>query len=115
MPDNPFDNNLPNDMFYKTLLESTLAIPWSIDWATKQFSYIGPQIEKLLGWKQDSWKSVQDWADRMHRDDRDHVLNFCVSQSVAGIDHEADYPCFKGNWRILLDSRCGPCSAQGKW
>lgn len=98
MPKNPFDEQqLSNDMFYKTLLESTLAIPWSIDWATKQFSYIGPQIEKLLGWEQDSWKSVQDWADRMHWDDRDHVLNYCVSQSIAGIDHEADYRALKAS------------------
>ena len=98
MPNNPFDEQqLSNDMFYKTLLESTLAIPWSIDWATKQFSYIGPQIEKLLGWEQDSWKSVQDWADRMHRDDRDPVLNYCVSQSIAGIDHEADYRALKAS------------------
>jgi hypothetical protein len=30
---------------YKTLLESTRAIPWKIDWATMKFAYIGPQIE----------------------------------------------------------------------
>ena len=76
---------------YKTLLESTLAIPWKIDWATKTFAYIGPQIETLLGWKQDSWLTVDDWVARMHPDDRDEVVNFCVSQSVAGVDHEADY------------------------
>ena len=33
---------------YKTLLESTKAIPWKIDWATMTFAYIGPQIEALL-------------------------------------------------------------------
>jgi diguanylate cyclase (GGDEF)-like protein/PAS domain S-box-containing protein len=76
---------------YKTLLESTLAIPWKIDWATMTFAYIGPQIETLLGWKQDSWVTVDDWASRMHPDDRDEVVNFCVSQSMAGADHEADY------------------------
>lgn len=27
---------------YKTLLESTQAIPWRIDWPTMTFSYIGP-------------------------------------------------------------------------
>ncbi|MGH8332656.1 MAG: sensor domain-containing diguanylate cyclase, partial [Pseudomonas fluorescens] len=43
---------------YKTLLESTKAIPWRIDWKTMTFSYIGPQIERLLGWKQDSWVGV---------------------------------------------------------
>ena len=73
------------------MLESTRAIPWKIDWATATFEYIGPQIEALLGWTPSSWLTVQDWADRMHPDDREHVVNFCVSQSQAGVDHEADY------------------------
>ncbi|MBK5540851.1 sensor domain-containing diguanylate cyclase [Pseudomonas sp. TH05] len=76
---------------YKTLLESTQAIPWRIDWQTMTFSYIGPQIERLLGWPQGSWVGVNDWVERMHPDDRDYVVEFCVSQSRAGVDHEADY------------------------
>src|SRR6202012_4895339 len=32
---------------YKTLLESTRAIPWKIDWDSMRFAYIGPQIEEL--------------------------------------------------------------------
>ncbi|MFL9987825.1 sensor domain-containing diguanylate cyclase [Paraburkholderia sediminicola] len=76
---------------YRTLLESTRAIPWKIDWATMEFAYIGPQIETLLGWAPSSWKTVQDWAARMHPDDRDKVVEFCVAQSKAGTDHEADY------------------------
>ena len=76
---------------YRTLLESTKAIPWKIDWATMKFAYIGPQIEALLGWSPASWISVDDWATRMHPDDREHVVNFCVAQSQAGVDHEADY------------------------
>ncbi|MEB0226898.1 sensor domain-containing diguanylate cyclase [Pseudomonas sp. 10S4] len=82
---------------YKTLLESTKAIPWRIDWKTMTFSYIGPQIESLLGWKQDSWTSVNDWVERMHPDDRDYVVDFCVSQSRAGVDHEADYRALTEN------------------
>ncbi|HEX3771625.1 MAG TPA: PAS domain-containing protein, partial [Polyangiaceae bacterium] len=76
---------------YKTLLESTKAIPWKIDWATMKFAYIGPQIEGLLGWSPESWATVQDWADRMHAEDRQRVVDFCVAQSKAGVDHEADY------------------------
>ena len=76
---------------YKTLLESTKAIPWKIDWATKRFAYIGPQIEVLLGWTPESWQSVEDWVARMHEEDRERVFNFCVSQSLQGLDHEADY------------------------
>ena len=81
----------PNPGVYKTLLESTKAIPWQIDWKTLTFSYIGPQIESLLGWEAGSWSSVEDWASRMHPEDRERVVNFCVSQSQAGVDHEADY------------------------
>lgn len=76
---------------YKTLLESTRAIPWKIDWTTMQFAYIGPQIEPLLGWSQDSWCTADDWAMRIHPEDRERVVNFCISQSKAGVDHEADY------------------------
>ncbi|WP_296895502.1 GGDEF domain-containing protein [Thiobacillus sp.] len=76
---------------YKTLLESTKAIPWKIDWQTMRFAYIGPQIESLLGWSPASWVSVEDWATRIHPEDRERVVNFCVAQSKAGTDHEADY------------------------
>jgi len=87
-----FEHGLEVDSaVYKTLLESTKAIPWKIDWDNKRFAYIGPQIESLLGWTPSSWISVEDWAMRMHPEDRDFVVNFCVSQSMAGIDHEADY------------------------
>jgi len=82
---------------YKTLLESTKAIPWKIDWSTLQFSYIGPQIEQLLGWSPASWVTVEDWASRMHPEDRAWVVDYCVSQSKSGTDHEADYRALTKN------------------
>lgn len=90
---------------YKTLLESTRAIPWRIDWKTMKFSYIGPQIESLLGWTPDSWETVDDWVERMHPDDREYVVDFCVSQSRAGVDHEADYRALtrKGDYVWIRD------------
>ena len=86
------DSSVPADPgVYRTLLESTRAIPWRIDWATMQFTYIGPQIEALLGWQQSSWLSVNDWAERIHEEDRQKTVDFCVAQSQKGVDHEADY------------------------
>ena len=91
MPMKP-DHKLPEDAnVYRTLLESTKAIPWKIDLATMSFAYIGPQIEELLGWTPQSWASANDWAERMHPEDREWVVNYCISQSQAGVDHEADY------------------------
>lgn len=95
----------PDSTVYKTLLESTRAIPWKIDWASKRFAYIGPQIEQLLGWSRESWATVNDWADRMHPDDRERVVNYCVSQSQNGVDHEADYRARRsdGNYVWIRD------------
>nr|WP_315221546.1 sensor domain-containing diguanylate cyclase [uncultured Duganella sp.] len=76
---------------YRTLLESTRAIPWRIDWATMAFTYIGPQIESLLGWSQSSWLSANDWIERIHEEDRQKTADFCIAQSQKGVDHEADY------------------------
>ncbi len=92
---------IENAGVYKTLLESTNAIPWKINWATMEFAYIGPQIESLLGWTPDSWKTVDDWVNRMHAEDREYVVNFCVSQSKAGVDHEADYRALKPDGSYL--------------
>jgi len=94
-----FHEDTPDPAVYKTLLESTNAIPWQIDWKTMRFAYIGPQIERLLGWPQDSWQTAEDWAMRMHPEDRDTVVNFCVSQSRAGTDHEADYRALTADGR----------------
>lgn len=90
---------------YKTLLESTKAIPWKIEWSTMRFAYIGPQIEDLLGWSPDSWLTAQDWAERIHPDDRQRVVDFCVAQSKAGVDHEADYRaiCKDGSYVWIRD------------
>jgi diguanylate cyclase (GGDEF)-like protein/PAS domain S-box-containing protein len=86
-----------DDQVYKTLLESTRAIPWKIDWGSGTFAYIGPQIEALLGWTPASWATVDDWAQRIHEEDRERVVNFCVAQSQSGVDHEADYRALTQN------------------
>jgi len=46
--------------------------------------YIGPQIERLLGWSQDSWKSIADWASRIHQGDRENIVNFCPEALLLG-------------------------------
>ena len=96
---------VPDSDTYKTLLESTKAIPWKIDWESKTFSYIGPQIEALLGWTQESWRSVDDWVTRIHADEREQIVNYCVTQSLLGNDHEADYRalCANGDYVWIRD------------
>ncbi len=81
---------------YKSLLESTKAIPWRIDWATKKFDYLGPQIESLFGWSGNSLTTVEDWTSRLHARDKKRVLDFYRADALASAaDHEIDYRLLK--------------------
>ncbi len=75
----------------RVLLESTNSIPWVINWATKKFTYVGPQVERILGYPRQSWVDANVWAERIHPEDRDRVVNYCITQSENGEDHYADY------------------------
>ncbi len=54
------------------------------------FAVYRPSASRYWVWSQASWQSANDWAMRIHPEDREHVVNFCVAQSKAGVDHEAD-------------------------
>jgi PAS domain S-box-containing protein len=90
-----------DDGLYKSLIETTLAIPWKIDWESKRFVYIGPQIQSLLGWSKEDWRTVDDWVKKIHPGDRQFIVDFCVSQVLAGLDHEATYRALKANGTYL--------------
>lgn len=86
---------------YQTLLESTLAIPFKIDWASQRYRYIGPQIADLLGWSPESWETVNDWAERIHPDERAQTVSRCVELCKAGVDHEAEYRALTSDNRFV--------------
>ncbi len=81
---------------YKSILESTKAVPWKVDWVTKGLLYLGPQIEDLLGWPHDSWATVEDWTSKIHARDKKRVLDFYSAESLAmAQDHQIDYRLHK--------------------
>jgi PAS domain S-box-containing protein len=100
---NNLSKNFSNlsDSRMRVLLESTNSIPWVIDWATKEFTYIGPQVEKVLGYPRESWVDASVWAERIHPEDRDRVVNLCISQSESGEEHHADYRAIAHNGRVV--------------
>jgi PAS domain S-box-containing protein len=76
---------------YRLLVEATGVIPWEADAATFEFSYIGPQVESILGYPQENWYQTGFWASVVHSEDRDEAIEFCRSQTELKRDHEFDY------------------------
>lgn len=76
---------------YKTLVETTMAIPWKVDWQSQRFVYIGSQMQHILGWSNKDWQTVDDWVQHIHPQDRACIVDFFLSQIVTGRGHEATY------------------------
>lgn len=83
---------------YKSLLESTKVVPWKLDWASKNFEYMGPQIESLLSGTHQNWVTSEGWSARLHARDKTRVLNFYSEESLASVsDDEIDYRLMKAD------------------
>jgi PAS domain S-box-containing protein len=76
---------------HRTLLETTQAVPWRVNLATQQFLFVGKQIEKLLGYPASTWRTVEDWQNRIHPDDRDRAVSYCNLETASGNNHEFEY------------------------
>lgn len=90
---------------YIQLIESVPAIPWILDWRTKRFTYVGPQVEQLLGWPRESWQTVDDWVERMHPLDRERIVSLYLVQHQTSADYESEYTAFtsKGGFVLIRD------------
>jgi len=61
---------------YRSLLETTLAIPWEMEPASLRFTYVGPQAEAILGHSPALWLTADFFAKHVHPDDESSLLNF---------------------------------------
>jgi len=97
---------MPNSMEnWQGLLESTLAVPWEANAKTWQFTYVGPQAVKLLGYPVEQWYQKDFWVEHLHPEDRDYAIDFCLRSSRPQKDYVFDYRMIASDKRVvwLLD------------
>jgi PAS domain S-box-containing protein len=71
---------------FKRLLEATQIVQWEADAQTRDFTYVGSQAERLLGYPLARWLEPAFWKTHLHPDDLDRVLRF---REEALREHEA--------------------------
>ena len=86
---------------FKSLAETTKAVPWELDIATQKFNYVGPRIEDLLGYPIDSWVDMQSWSRTVHPDDRKWAIDFCTVETSQGKDHDFVYQAVHADGRTI--------------
>lgn len=76
---------------YRTLVEQIPAIVYIAEFGEEgRWSYVSPQIERILGYAPDEWVSNPTlWFDRLHPDDRDRALeDELLSRSTGNLTSE---------------------------
>ncbi|CCQ75056.1 bifunctional diguanylate cyclase/phosphodiesterase [Magnetospira sp. QH-2] len=86
---------------FRTLVETTWAVPWRIDVKSGHFTYVGTQIEDLFGYPKESWIDIPAWSARIHPDDRTSALYHCISEAHRRREHETEYRLMHQNGKAI--------------
>lgn len=79
------------DSGLKELLESTPLVPWEADARTWRFTYVGPQVEALLGYPPANWYEPDFWITHVHPEDRARITKACREFSTGRSHYELQY------------------------
>ena len=86
---------------FKTLVDSVKAVPWRFDLKKNRFTYIGKQVESLLGYPVSYWVDFDSWSSCIHTDDRNKAVKFCMNSTAKGLDHDFEYRCVNADGNIV--------------
>ncbi len=76
---------------YKNLAESTNAVFWEYDILQDRWTYVAPQITKIMGWSPKDFTNLQFWTDHIHPNDREWARDYCADFTKLGENHEFEY------------------------
>lgn len=90
---------------YRQLAENTETVMWEFDIETDRWTYVSPQVERILGWKPEEWTNLQFWVDNLHPDDMKWAAKYCEECTLRGENHVFEYRFLKkdGGYAWLLD------------
>jgi PAS domain S-box-containing protein len=90
-----------SDERFRALAESSRAVPWEADIATNRITYVGPQIESVVGFRAAEWVEKDLWPERLHPEDRERAMRESAEYSRAGVDHNLEYRLMAADGRVV--------------
>jgi len=86
---------------YQRLLESTQAVPWEMDLATWRFTYVGPQVQQLLGFSADQWLEPNFWLKHTYPEDAQAAKAACLNSVNRSEGQEFEYRMVTADGRVV--------------
>jgi len=86
---------------YRELVESVQAIVWRA-LPGGSFTFVSKEAETILGYPLADWTAnPQFWVEKIHPEDRDWVVDFCLSESMKLKSHTFDYRMIAADGRTV--------------
>ena len=76
---------------YRQLIETLNVVPFELDPKRGRFSYVGPQIERVLGHDPESCLADGFWAERLHLTDRDEAAAAYDAAMASGTGRDFEF------------------------
>jgi PAS domain S-box-containing protein len=92
------------ELRYRTLIEQIPGVVYTSPiTATSEFSYISPQIQKMLKIPPEQWNAglFNSWLEYVHPDDRDRVVNSVQNAIATGESVNLEYRLFTADGEMI--------------
>jgi PAS domain S-box-containing protein len=87
---------------YRNLVDTMDGIVWEADARTYCFNFVSRQAERILGYPVEQWFNEKDfWSNRIHAEDRNWAINYCISQTQEKKPHVFEYRMIAADGRIV--------------
>ncbi len=84
-------DRISRSLGFRRVLEATRIVQWEADARTRDFTYVGSQAERLLGYPLARWLEPSFWKRHLHPDDRERVLRFREEALIEKEAYEFEY------------------------
>ena len=93
--------NKESEEKYRQLAENTESISWEYDIIKDRWTYMAPQVKRILGYRPDEFTDFQFWVDQIHKEDREWASKYCLTATASGRNHSLEYRFLKKNGGVV--------------
>ena len=75
-------------------------IVWELELPAWRFTFVSQQAERILGYPITQWEDPNFWPDHLYPDDRSWAVDFCMTATDKGENHQFEYRMIASDGRI---------------
>jgi PAS domain S-box-containing protein len=86
----------------ESLIDTIDGIVWECDYNTFEFTFVNKKAEQITGYPVEQWlHDPTFWAHKIHPDDREEAINFCMESSKTKNQYDFEYRMLASDGSVI--------------